>query len=70
MNPLAVTGVLAWSVPNRVRMQTISVDQDTGEVSIDQDFNPTVFPVGFSSQYSLPYLQSLNPYGVPTASLR
>jgi hypothetical protein len=58
LKPLAVTGVFGWSVPNRVRTQTISVDPDTGDVNVDRDFNPTVFQWGFSSQYSLPYLQS------------
>ncbi len=58
LKPLAVTGVFGWAVPNRVRTQTITVDEDTGNVNVDRQFNPTVFNWGFSTQYSLPYLQS------------
>jgi hypothetical protein len=58
LKPIAVTGVFGWAVPNRVRTQTISTDEDTGEVTVEREFNPTVFQWGFSTQYSLPYLQS------------
>jgi hypothetical protein len=58
LKPVAVTGVFGWAVPNRVRTKTISVDEDTGDVTVDREFNPTVFQWGFSTQYSLPYLQS------------
>jgi hypothetical protein len=57
LKPIAVTGVFGWSVPNRVRTQTISVADD-GSVDVSRDFNPTVFQWGFSTQYSLQYLQS------------
>lgn len=55
--PFAVTGVFGWAVPDRVRTQTISVADD-GSVDVSRDFNPTVFNWGFSTQYSLQYLQS------------
>jgi hypothetical protein len=50
--------VFGWSVPSRVRTKTINVDPDTGDVDIDRELNPEVFNWGFSTQYSLPYLQS------------
>ncbi len=58
LRPLAVTGVLGWAVPSRVRTQTITTDPDTGDVEVEREFNPTVFKWGFSFQYSLQYLQS------------
>ncbi len=58
LKPLAVTGVLGWAVPSRVRTQTIETDPGDGTVSVDREFNPTVFKWGFSVQYSLQYLQS------------
>jgi len=45
-------------VPSRVRTQTIETDPGDGTVSVDREFNPTVFKWGFSVQYSLQYLQS------------
>ncbi len=57
LRPLAVTGVLGWAVPSRVRTQTFTTDED-GTVEVDREFNPTVFKWGFSFQYSLQYLQS------------
>jgi len=58
LKPVAVTGVFGWAVPNRVRTQTITVDEDSGDVTVNREFNPTVFKWGFSTQYSLQYLQS------------
>lgn len=58
LKPIAVTGVFGWSVPNRVRTKTISVDPDSGDVNVDRDLNTEIFQWGFSTQYSLPYLQS------------
>lgn len=57
LKPLAVTGVLGWAVPSRVRTQTITTDED-GTVEVEREFNPTVFKWGFSFQYSLQYMQS------------
>jgi hypothetical protein len=65
MKPLAITGVLGWAVPSRVRNQTITVNED-GDVEVEREFNPTVFTWGFSFQYSLQYLQSyVRDVGIP-----
>jgi hypothetical protein len=58
LKPIAVTGVFGWAVPNRVHTQTISVDEDSGDVTVARPLNPTIFNWGFSTQYSLQYLQS------------
>ncbi len=56
LKPIAVTGVFGWAVPSRTRTQTITTSDDG--VDVEREFNPTVFQWGFSTQYSLPYLQS------------
>ncbi len=55
--PIAVTGVFGYSLPTRVRNQTISIADD-GSVDIARDLNPEIVRWGFSLQYSLQYLQS------------
>ena len=40
------------------KITTAAVDPDTGELSIDTEFNPRVLNWGGSLQYSMPYLKS------------
>src|SRR6267143_1188885 len=55
--PFALTGVFGYSLPTRVRTQTISIADD-GSVDVARDLNPEIIKWGFSLQYSLQYLQS------------
>ncbi len=55
--PLALTGVLGYSFPTRLRTQTISTADD-GSVDITRDLNPEIFKWGFTVEYNLQYLQS------------
>jgi len=55
--PFALTGVFGYSLPIRVRTQTISIADD-GSVDVARDLNPEIIKWGFSLQYSLQYLQS------------
>jgi hypothetical protein len=55
--PLALTGVLGYSFPTRLRTQTISIADD-GSVDLARDLNPEIFRWGFTVQYNLQYLQS------------
>ncbi len=66
MKPLALTGAFGVAVPTRRRTQTITTDPDTGDVDVQRELNPTVVKWGFSTQYSLQYLQSyVRDVGIP-----
>jgi hypothetical protein len=58
LRPLAVTGTLGIAIPGRSSTTTTAIDPDTGEVVSDTERHPDVLQLGFSIQYSLPYLQS------------
>jgi hypothetical protein len=58
LQPLVFTGVFGVAMPTRHANQTISVDPDTGDVSVQHTVNPSVAQWGFSIQYDLYYLQS------------
>ncbi len=55
--PLALTGVFGYSVPTRLRTQTISIADDGG-VDVARDLNPEIIKWGFTVQYNFQYLQS------------
>ena len=64
--PLALTGVVGYSIPGSARTVTTSVDPDTGDVSTDIELHPHVLNWGLSLQYSMPYLKSaVYDYGLP-----
>ena len=58
MRPFAVTGQIGYAIPGVSKITTAAVDFDTGELSIDTEFNPRVLNWGGSLQYSMAYLKS------------
>ena len=56
--PFAITGQIGYSIPGASKTTTSTIDPDTGEQSIDTEFNPRVFNWGATLQYSMPYLKS------------
>jgi hypothetical protein len=58
MRPFAITGQIGYAIPGVSKTTTAAVDPDTGELSIDTQFNPRVLNWGGSLQYSMPYLKS------------
>jgi hypothetical protein len=58
MRPFAITGQIGYAIPGVSKTTTATVDTDTGELSIDTEFNPRVLNWGGSLQYSMPYLKS------------
>ena len=58
MRPFAITGQIGYAIPGVSKTTTAAVDPDTGELSIDTEFNPRVLNWGGSLQYSMPYLKS------------
>ncbi|MGC2748896.1 MAG: hypothetical protein WA309_15755 [Pseudolabrys sp.] len=56
--PFAITGQFGYAIPGTRSTTTASIDPDTGDQSIDTEFNPRVFTWGGSLQYSMPYLKS------------
>jgi hypothetical protein len=55
--PIAVTGAVGVALPTRRFNKTITVT-DEGEVEVDKELNAKVVQWGFTTQYSLQYLQS------------
>src|SRR5262245_2839599 len=58
MRPFAITGQIGYAIPGASKTTTAAIDPDTGELSIDTEFNPRVLNWGGSLQYSMPYLKS------------
>jgi len=58
MRPFAITGQIGYAIPGASKTTTAAIDPDTGELSIDTEFNPHVLNWGGSLQYSMPYLKS------------
>jgi hypothetical protein len=56
--PFAITGQFGYAIPGTRSTTTASIDPETGDQSIDTEFNPRVFTWGGSLQYSMPYLKS------------
>jgi hypothetical protein len=56
--PFAITGQVGYAIPGVSKITTASFDPDTGEQSIDTEFNPRVLNWGATLQYSMPYLKS------------
>jgi len=57
--PFAITGQFGYSIPGVSKTTTATIDPDTGEQSIDTEFNARVFNWGATLQYSMPYLKSV-----------
>ena len=56
--PFAITGQFGYAIPGVSQISTFGVDPDTGEQTVDTEFNPRVLTWGASLQYSMPYLKS------------
>src|SRR6266849_5711607 len=58
IRPVAVTGQVGYAIPGRRSTTTFGIDPDTGDPTIDTEFNPRVLNWGRTIQYSMPYLKS------------
>lgn len=58
LKPAALTGAFAVNFPTDSKTVTREVDEETGEVKTEIERNATTLSWGFSTQYSLDYLQS------------
>jgi hypothetical protein len=58
IRPVAVTGQIGYSIPQRNSTTTLSIDPDTGNLTSDTVFHPRVLNWGGTIQYSMPYLKS------------
>jgi len=58
IRPVAVTGQVGYAIPGRRSTTTFGVDPDTGDPTVDTEFNPRVLNWGGTVQYSMPYLKS------------
>ena len=56
--PFAITGQVGYSIPGVSKTTTATIDLDTGEQSVDTEFNPRMLNWGATLQYSMPYLKS------------
>ncbi len=58
IRPVAITGQVGYSIPARNSTTTFGIDPDTGNQTVDTQFNPRVLNWGGTLQYSMPYLKS------------
>jgi hypothetical protein len=58
IRPVAITGQVGYSIPARSSTTTFGVDPDTGNQTVDTQFNARVLNWGGTVQYSMPYLKS------------
>jgi len=58
IRPVAITGQVGYAIPGRRSTTTFGVDPDTGDPTVDTEFNPRVLNWGGTVQYSMPYLKS------------
>ena len=58
LRPVAITGQVGYSIPDRNSTTTFGIDPDTGLQTADTEFHPRVLNWGLSIQYSMPYLKS------------
>jgi len=58
VRPIALTGQVGYSIPGRNSTTTFGIDPDTGNPTVDTQFNPRVLNWGLTAQYSMPYLKS------------
>jgi len=59
IRPVAITGQVGYAIPARNFTTTFGIDPDTGNQTIDTEFNPRVLNWGATIQYSMPYLKSV-----------
>jgi hypothetical protein len=58
IRPVAVTGQVGYAIPGRNSATTFGIDPDTGNPTVDTEFNPRLLNWGATIQYSMPYLKS------------
>jgi hypothetical protein len=58
IRPVAITGQVGYSIPQRNFTTTFGIDPDTGDLTAGTDFHPRVLNWGGTIQYSMPYLKS------------
>jgi hypothetical protein len=58
IRPVAITGQVGYSIPARNSTTSFGIDPDTGNQTVDTQFNPRVLNWGGTVQYSMPYLKS------------
>lgn len=58
MRPFALTGLIGYAIPGASKTTSAMIDPDTGEQTVDTEFNPRVLNWGFALEYSMPYLKS------------
>ena len=58
IRPVAITGQVGYSIPEKNFTITFGVDPDTGNPTVDTQFHPRVLNWGGTIQYSMPYLKS------------
>src|SRR4030088_1458340 len=58
LRPVAITGQVGYAIPGKNSTTTFGIDPDTGDQTIDTEFNPRVLNWGGTIQYSMPYLKS------------
>jgi hypothetical protein len=59
IRPVAITGQVGYAIPARNFTTTFGIDPDTGNQTVDTEFNPRVLNLGATIQYSMPYLKSV-----------
>jgi hypothetical protein len=59
IRPVAITGQVGYAIPARNFTTTFGIDPDTGNQTVDTEFNPRVLNWGATIQYSMPYLKSV-----------
>src|SRR5258708_1958670 len=58
LRAFALTGQVGYAIPGRKSTTVFGIDPDTGDQTIDVQFNPRVLQWGGTLQYSMPYLKS------------
>jgi hypothetical protein len=58
LRPVAITGQVGYAIPGKNSTTTFGIDADSGDQTIDTEFNPRVLNWGGTIQYSMPYLKS------------
>jgi hypothetical protein len=58
IRPVAITGQIGYAIPGQNSTTTVGIDPDSGDPTVDTEFNPRVLNWGGTVQYSMPYLKS------------
>jgi hypothetical protein len=58
LRAFALTGQVGYAIPGQKSTNVFGIDPDTGDQTVDVQFNPRVLQWGGTLQYSMPYLKS------------